>query len=35
MQLDPEKGLLNVGAVFLGEFSERTFKITNISNFKI
>lgn len=31
----PENGLISVGGVVLGEYTERTFKITNVSNFPI
>ena len=31
----PEKGLINVGGVILGEYAERSFKILNVSNFAI
>ncbi|CAK81749.1 unnamed protein product (macronuclear) [Paramecium tetraurelia] len=31
----PENGLISVGGVVLGEYAERTFKITNVSNFPI
>jgi hypothetical protein len=31
----PENGLVNVGGVVLGDYSERNFKITNVSNFAI
>lgn len=33
MKLIPENGLLNIGNVVLGEYSEKTFKVQNISNF--
>lgn len=33
VKLSPENGLLNIGNVVLGEYAEKTFKISNISNF--
>jgi hypothetical protein len=33
--LDPESGLLNVGACLKGEYMENKFKIKNISNFSL
>jgi hypothetical protein len=35
VKLDPEQGLMNMGGVVLGESVEKTFKITNVSNFAI
>lgn len=35
MRVLPENGLIPLGGVVLGEYAERTFKITNVSNFAI
>jgi len=33
VKLTPENGLFNVGTVVLGEYSEKSFKVKNVSNF--
>lgn len=35
VKVSPENGLINFGGVVLGEYSDKTFKITNRSNFAI
>jgi len=35
VQIEPSIGLLNTGAVFIGEHSEHNMKIMNISKFQI
>jgi hypothetical protein len=35
VQVLPEDGLLNFGGLVLGEITERTFKVKNISNFDV
>ena len=35
VKLIPEDGLLNVGGVIIGEYVEKSFEISNVSNFPI
>jgi hypothetical protein len=35
VKINPENGLLNMGGVIIGESIERSFKIINVSNFRL